>query len=135
MKKEKPAKSTNAEMELRLKQVYSMIIEGYGRRQIIQYASATWGITERQTDTYLKRVHEQIQEDFGEQNRIALINKQLAKLQNLYHANRAEGKFDECRLIIGVENKMLGLNEAEKVEVDAKQSITINEVKQYKDKI
>lgn len=135
MKKEKPAKATNAQIELRLKEVYGMVANGKSRSYIVRYASEHWGISDRQVDNYLQRVHEQIKEDFGERDRLKLVNRQLAKINRLYAKNIENETLYECRLLIELENKMLGLNEAEKVEVDAKQSITINEVKQYKDKL
>ena len=107
------AKSTNAEIEKRVKEITNLLLNGYSRLDIIQYSSK-YKVSDRQIDTYIKKAlegfRENIKEDLKtnfsihinqrynlykiaikESNlKLALeILKDIAKLQGLYDNNIA----------------------------------------------
>lgn len=57
------AKSTNAEIENRVKTVYGLFIKSYSRFEILQYAAEHWGVSERTADIYMQRARLLIQKD------------------------------------------------------------------------
>jgi hypothetical protein len=116
-------KSTNAEIELRIATIYEMVVKGASRKYIVRYASNQWNITSRQTDDYLKKVHEDLKELYGDDYKKDIVSKQLAQLDDLYVKNYTIEDFRECRNIIESKSKLLGLNEPVKTE------ITVNEIK------
>lgn len=110
-------KSTHAEIELRIATIYEMVVKGCSRKYIIRFGSEKWNVSSRQIDDYLKRVYEEIKETYSIDEKKELVSKQLAQLEDLYVKNYTIEDFRECRNIIESRAKMLGLNEAEKIEV------------------
>ena len=56
-------KSTNAEIEQRVKAVYRLLVKSYSRFQILQYASDQWDVSDRTADIYIQRARQLIQQD------------------------------------------------------------------------
>nr|BAR30609.1 putative DNA binding protein [uncultured Mediterranean phage uvMED]BAR30665.1 putative DNA binding protein [uncultured Mediterranean phage uvMED] len=56
-------KSTNAEIEQRVKAVYGLLVKSYSRFQILQYASDQWDVSDRTADIYIQRARQLIQQD------------------------------------------------------------------------
>lgn len=56
-------KSTNAEIEQRVKTVYGLLVKSYSRFEILQYAAAEWEVSERTADIYMQRARQLIQQD------------------------------------------------------------------------
>lgn len=123
------AKATDIEIERRIMTVYEMIIKGVSKPFIVRYASEKWGITERQTETYLKRANDITKKTFGKRKRERLILEHQAKLSDLYVKNYKIEDFRECRNLLESERKLLGLDEATKVE--QKTDLTINDDELY----
>jgi hypothetical protein len=109
-------KSTDAEVELRIATVYEMVVKGCSRKYIVRYASENWNVSSRTVDEYLKRVYDEVKETFSSEQKELLIAKQLAQLEELYMKNYTIEDFRECRNIIESRSKLLGLNEASKVD-------------------
>ena len=120
-------KSTNAEIELRLSTIYEMVVKGASRKYIVRYCSEKFEITSRQTDEYLKRVYEEIKETYGEDYKQKILEKQLAQLDDLYVKNYTIEDFRECRNIIESKSKLLGLNAAEKIDINNTTQILSND--------
>lgn len=116
-------KSTNAEIEIRISTVYEMVVKGCDRSYIVRYGAKEWNISSRQIDDYLKIVHNQIKELYGEDYKKNILEKQLAQLDNLYVKNYTIEDFRECRNIIETKNKMLGLNSSEKIDLKLEKPI------------
>lgn len=74
-------KSTNAEVTLRVNQVYGLLSRGFSRAQILQYATEAWDSSERQTDTYIQRARQLIERDC-DMSRPAFIAEALTRLRN-----------------------------------------------------
>ena len=56
------AKSTNAEIESRVRTVYGLLIKSYSRFEILQYAAEQWDVSERTADIYMQRARQLIQQ-------------------------------------------------------------------------
>ena len=57
------ARSTAAEVKLRVDTVYGLLCEGNSRQKILQFSAETWGLSENQTDRYLKDAREHLEAD------------------------------------------------------------------------
>lgn len=117
-KKEDIEKGTNAEIELRIATVYEMVVKGCSKKYILRYCAENFNIETRQTEHYLKRVHDDIKENYGEKYKEDLIEKQLAQLDNLYVKNYTIEDFRECRNVIESKSKLLGLNAPSKLTLE-----------------
>ena len=59
----KSTKSTNAEIESRVRTVYGLLIKSYSRFDILQYAAEQWDVSERTADIYMQRARLLIAKD------------------------------------------------------------------------
>lgn len=110
-------KGTKAEVELRVQTVYEMILKGATRPFIMRYAAEKWDLSERTVDEYMCRARDIIRETFEDRDRERLIIDTIAKLSDLYVKNYTIEDFRECRNILESRSKLLGLNEADKIDV------------------
>lgn len=110
-------KSTNAEIELRVSIIYDMIIKGCSRKEIVQFGSNKWNITNRQVDDYIAKANNDIKEVYGQDYKEMIINKQLAQLDDLYNKNYQLNDLRECRNLIESKSKLLGLNAPIKTDI------------------
>ena len=55
-------KSDNAEIEKRVNQVYSLILQCHSTEKIVAYARQTWGINRAQTTRYIQRARDRMKE-------------------------------------------------------------------------
>jgi len=111
------ARSTEAQLELRIATLYEMIVKGCSRAYILRFTAEQWELESRQTDTYLAIVSERIQNTYGIDYKKTILSNHLAQLEDLYAKNYTIEDFRECRNIIESRNKLLGLNEVTKSEV------------------
>jgi len=118
------AKSTEAEIELRVSTIYEMVVKGASRKYIVRYCSEKYNISSRQVDTYLSRVNEEIKLTFGLEYKERIVEKHLAQLDDLYVKNYTIEDFRECRNLIESKSKLLGLNEPEKKSIS--QNLLLN---------
>lgn len=110
------AKSTNAEYNLRIQTVYEMIIKGATRPYILRYAAKEWGTASRQVDTYIAEANKIIKTLFSDEKKEDIINKHRAKLADLYVKNYTIEDFRECRQVLESERKLIGLDDAKKID-------------------
>jgi hypothetical protein len=110
------AKSTDAEIQLRLATIYEMVAKGCTRKYIVRYCSENYKISDRQVDEYLSRVYEEIKNTFDSETKELILSKQLIQLEELYMKSFTIEDFRECRNIIETRAKMLGLNAPTKSE-------------------
>jgi len=73
-------KCNNAESEQRVNAVYDLLLRAHSRKQIIQFASESWGIGDRQVDNYIARARELLALD-AELARPQWMHSALARLQ------------------------------------------------------
>ena len=119
------AKATDAEIELRIATIYEMVIKGCSRAFIVRFTAENWKIEERQTNSYLMTVKDKIKNTYGQEYKETILSNHLAQLENLYEKNYTIEDFRECRNIIDSRNKLLGLNAAQKTDVDVKGELKI----------
>ena len=117
-------KSTDAEIEIRVAKIYEFICKGFDYTYMVRHASTEWKISSRQLDTYILKAKGQLQNTYGQEYRETILSNHLAQLEDLYRKNYSIGDFRECRSIIESRNKLLGLNEATKIEISEKPIFT-----------
>ncbi len=90
------AKSTNAEIESRIRTVYGLLIKSYSRFEILQYAAEQWSVSERTADIYMQRARQLIQQD-AEIERPEWLAAAIARLVKY---EQKAGKDDNLQLAI-----------------------------------
>src|SRR3989304_2924667 len=105
-------KATKAAKEQRVNMVYTLLLNGASRMQIMQYASDPkngWNITTRQVDTYIAEANGMLAAE-SEYHRGRELGKAIARLNNIYqHCMRVQ---DYGRAIAAQRelNTLLGLH-------------------------
>lgn len=81
-------KSTKAEINQRVNEISNLLLVGYTRSYILQYASK-WQISDRHVDEYIKRAWQNIKEinDLTLQDNLSMITNQLWDLYRDARAN------------------------------------------------
>ncbi len=80
------SKSTQVEINLRILKVQKLLLRGHGRPYIIRFAAKTWNISDRQTDDYITKASEEINEinkGCAEHN-LAVITSNLWSMYRTY---------------------------------------------------
>lgn len=108
-------KSDSSEVEKRINTIYLMLLQGFVRKQIIQYATETWGITERWTDEYLSKAREIFRHNLAEDTE----NKKfeiLSQYYDLYQKSYKLEDYKECRSILKEIAVVLGVEAPKKID-------------------
>ena len=95
-------KCNNTESDQRVNAVYSLLLRAHSRRQIIQFAAETWGISERQTDVYIARARQLLSLD-AELERPQWLEAALARLQD--YERRASDKEQLGTALVALEKQ------------------------------
>ena len=82
-------KSTNAEIDDRVNQVYDLLLKAYSRTQIVRFCSESWDVGERQAENYMARARQLMQLD-AELERPQWLAAAIARLQD--YERRASDK-------------------------------------------
>ena len=101
-------KSTNAELKLRVNEVYGLLTRSYSRAQIIQHASDLWQVTDRQADTYIARAREMIDADCN-LSRPAFLAECLAGIRAIRQKAEAEKQHQTALNAIKLQAELTGL--------------------------
>ena len=101
-------KSTNAEMELRVKEVYGLLTRSYSRAQILRHAADTWGCSDRQADTYIARARQILEKDC-EMSRPAFLAEALVRLRSLEQRAEARNNHGVALACIRLQTELVGL--------------------------
>lgn len=127
-------KSTNAEIELRISTISEMVVKGYTRDKIIRYASAEWKVSERTTDTYLKKawdkIHKSTNYDLKQE-----VTLQRARFEDLYSKNYNIQDYRECRQVLDSLAKLLGVNKPDQHEIDTNNKHSFEVTPEIVDKV
>lgn len=105
-----------AEVESRVTTIFGLMLNGASRKEIIQYSTEKWDITDRQTDSYIKRARELYEEEM-QSTREQHIGLAYARLNGLYMKTT---KVQDYRSALAVQreiNILLGLHAPTKQEV------------------
>ena len=101
-------KSTNAELNHRVTEVYGLLTRGCSRAQIIQHASDLWQVTDRQADTYIARARELIDADCN-LSRPAFLAECLAGIRIIRQKAEAEKQHQTALNAIKLQAELTGL--------------------------
>ena len=102
-------KSTAAELNIRVTQVYKWLTEGYRVTDILQNARKKWSLkSDEQIQNYIKKATDIIKaENFKEVEQLRIEHS--ARYDELYHALRAKGKLVDAGKILAWKSKINGL--------------------------
>lgn len=121
-------KVNDAESKRRVSQIYALLMQGYQRKKITEYAFKHWGIKERQADEYTKKAKLLVQDDFDD-NIEYKRTEILAQYYDLYNKNYEEENYQECRNVLKQISDVLGVSVADiKVKKDNVININLKEV-------
>lgn len=104
-----PKKATKAETQLRISQIYKMLLSGVGRAEIIQYGSKNWEIGDRQTDDLIARTNK-IFEANAEVIRDREFGKSISRLNDLYMRSMQVQDYKTCLSVQKEVIALLGLS-------------------------
>lgn len=101
-------KTTAAEVEQRVNQIYMLLLQGEPREKICQYASQNWGITSRQTDRYITSARQRMTQAL-DVDRETLRGQAIAQRNDLYRLAYKERKYFTSLQILDSRDRILGL--------------------------
>lgn len=107
---EKQAKSTKAEVFQRVSEVQTLLLDGYTRSTILQYASK-WLVSDRMVDEYIAQANVNIKEvsKAGLENDLAII---VSAMWDTFRRAKAAGNIGEMRQTLTALAKLKGLDES-----------------------
>ena len=101
-------KSTNAEISLRVNEVYGLLTRGYSRSQILQHSSEAWGVSGRMGDNYIAKARELIDADCN-LSRPAFLAECLAGIRIIRQKAEAEKQHQTALNAIKLQAELTGL--------------------------
>ena len=99
---------TKAESTLRTQEVYGYLSHGYSRAQILQECSS-WGLSDRQVDTYIKHARDLLEEDC-QMSRPQLLAELLQRLRTYEIAAAKRGMYQVAVNSAAQQAKLVGLD-------------------------
>lgn len=116
------------ELSKRVELVAELLIRGVPRAKGYRFVNDTegeynWNITLRQYDNYVKKAKKLIK-DQAKGKTEEFKNLAFARFNDLYQKNYSAQDFRECRNVQESLNKLLGLNEPDKTDINLKGSIS-----------
>lgn len=109
-------KSDSSEIEKRVNTVYLLILQGFQRKQIIQYCSDTFKVGDRQTDVYLTKAREIIKSNI-DNDTSSKKNEVLNQFYDLYQKNYQLEDYRECRNLLANISNILGIEAPKKTDI------------------
>lgn len=113
-----------AEVNERIGKVYSLLLRGVKRRDVVKWAQKNYNVSQKQAYNYVTEAIDLRSEDLQEYRKNA-ISDQVATLRALYTENYKIQDFKECRAILAQIATLLGLNEPTKVNANIKSETPI----------
>jgi hypothetical protein len=111
------ARSTAAEVALRIETVYDLQMKGVGRHGMQVYAANHgWGVSPRQLDTYARRARAQFAKA-AERDRAVELGRSLERLDLLFMRALAENDGTEAQAVLKDLTELLGLAAAQRHEL------------------
>lgn len=103
------SRSTATETKFRVDAVYKLLSEAWSRQQIVQFAATEWGVSPRQTDTYIQRARELLLAD-AEMQRPAWLAEALGRLRNYEQQAARRGQMQTAVNALGMQAKLIGMD-------------------------
>ena len=117
----KTNKHSKVELDLTLELVIEMIVKGQSRTDILRYFTENENIEKRRSvssvDKYIKRAALEIKKRFSA-DKEKVKPTAIARYMDLYKKNYAIQDYRECRQVQDSLNKLVGLNEPEKISLE-----------------
>ena len=113
------SKSTDAEVRLRVQTVAEMLIKAQSRQDIFRYNSENWGVTQRQCENYIAKAWEIIKEN-SDREVESQIQLAINRYENLFKKSYKIQDYRECRQVQKDKVDLLGLAEAQKIDLTSK---------------
>jgi hypothetical protein len=111
------ARSTAAEVALRIETVYDLQMKGVGRHGLQVYAANHgWGVSPRQLDTYARRARVQFAKA-AQRDHVVELGRSLERLDLLFMRALAENDRAEARAVLKDLTELLGLGAAQRHEL------------------
>lgn len=113
--KPKNTRSTAAETRERVNTVYSLILAGASRKQIVEYGQKQWNVSAAAIDGYTAKARQM----FEEQSKFAVaerFGRALARLDELYKNAFHVKDYNLCRQIVRDEAALLGIGAPKRVD-------------------
>lgn len=120
-------KADSSEMEKRVNTVYLMILQGFQRKQVIQYCSENYNIGERQTDEYLVKAREILKSNI-DNDTSSKKHEILNQYYDLYQKNYQLEDFKECRNILKDIAVVLGVEAPKKMDITSNNESISNSI-------
>ena len=114
--KENPVKATQAEAANRVNVVYSMLLIGSSRADILQHAAEKWQIEERTTDDYIAKATAILETKIAQSQDIEL-NRALQRRELLFLKNMKIQDYKAALAVEADKAKLLSLYPATKHEL------------------
>lgn len=114
MKKEIKNKITAAEKELRIYQVYELILKGLPRYKIVLYGRDKWDACERSMDNYIGEVYN-LMRDYNLKNHEHNLNLMNSRIEDLINKCYNENDKKTMVQLLKLQSDILGLN---KIQMD-----------------
>lgn len=114
MKKEIKNKITAAEKELRIYQVYELILKGLPRYKIVLYGRDKWDACERSMDNYIGDVYN-LMRDHNLKNHEHNLNLMNSRIEDLINKCYDENDKKTMVQLLKLQSDILGLN---KIQMD-----------------
>lgn len=109
-------KPTNAELDIRYATIAEMIVKGQNREDIVRFASKEWNVGDRTVDNYIAQAHSKLRvntkKEIDTYRDIA-----LSRYEDLYKRNFNIQDYRECRQVQSDIVDLLGIAEAQKLEL------------------
>jgi hypothetical protein len=102
------AKSTRAEIEARIGEVYKLLLRRDSYRTIVRYGSTKWGVSSRQIDDYIAQARDRLRED-ATADRLDALAEHLALRKDLYNQAYKAKQWMTGFMILQDEAKLTGL--------------------------
>jgi hypothetical protein len=110
------SRASRCEIEQRIDEVYDLLLSRVSYRAILGYAARKWGVSARQTRTYLARARVRLAEASAE-SRPEKLAKAAADYDLLFAKQLAAGRLAEARQTLDSIVKLLGLAAPDKLEI------------------
>jgi hypothetical protein len=103
------ARSTATETKFRVDAVYKLLSEAWSRQQIVQFAATEWGVSPRQTDTYIQRARELLLAD-AEMQRPAWLAEALQRLRVYEQSAYRRGQIQTAVNSLTAQARLIGMD-------------------------
>jgi len=102
------AKSTKIEVNHRVNTVYKLLSEGQSRSQIVLFCADNYGVSDRQSETYIARAREKLLAD-AEMERPAWVAEALQRLRVLEQKASKKNQTQCAINSIALQAKLIGI--------------------------